>query len=217
MPDRNPMEVLLAARLIADFASSEGVEIGPRRFRIVYDHMGAVLADSVLQSGLNYKTVVRPRVARIVREYPQAISISAVLELVDAGMTSDLLDWTHPVKAERFERVLMFFYESGIETVADLRHQLGKETFCADMQKVNGVGPKTVDYMSCLVGIESIAVDRHIKTFATKAGLEVTDYNFLKRVFCFAADLLSVPRRDFDAWIWSKESQKPSAQLTLSL
>jgi hypothetical protein len=45
-------------------------------------------------------------------------------------------------------------------------------------------------------------VDRHIIRFSRNAGLDVHDYDFLKRVFSCAADLLGASRRNFDAWVW---------------
>ena len=40
-----------------------------------------------------------------------------------------------------------------------------RRSFCTSLQRIDGIGPKTVDYMKCLVGIDSIAVDRHTLTF----------------------------------------------------
>jgi len=39
----------------------------------------------------------------------------------------------------------------------------------------------------------------------------------LKHVFCYAADLLSVSRREFDGWIWQVESLKGSRQLSFAI
>jgi hypothetical protein len=75
-----------------------------------------------------------------------------------------------------------------------------------------------VDYLACLVGIESIAVDRHVRAYARRAGVESQDYDFLREVFCGAADLLSLSRRAFDGWIWRKESGASNVeQLALGL
>lgn len=212
----NPVEALVAARKLADFATADGIGIGWNAARCSCNHLGAVLADSILQAGLNYRAVVRPRVARILVEFSQADSIDVLLEIIDSGETSSFLNWEHPTKISRFERLVFSVHESGIKDARDLRCRLGDETFCEALQLLDGVGPKTVDYMACLVGIESIAVDRHIRSYAKRAGVETTDYHHLKRVFCFAADLLTVSRRAFDAWIWQKESDGPSVQLTLN-
>ena len=211
------LELLKAARKVADFASHQGVPSSYGIRRSTYEHAGALLADSVLQAGLNYRSVVLPRVDRILRKFPDADCISALIIVVKNGHSRHLLDWQHPIKVERFEQLVSFFQKANVETTEDIRSLLKSDKLCTDLQSLNGIGPKTVDYMACLVGIESIAVDRHVRTFAAKAGINNDEYSFLKYVFCFAADLLSISRREFDAWIWTCETHKQSPQLNLAL
>jgi hypothetical protein len=211
LPDR--LELLKAARRVADFASSQGVPATYAVRRSTYKHAGALLADAVLQAGLSYHSVVMPRVGRILKEFPDADRVSVLSYLVEKGSTAHLLNWQHRTKIERFERLVCFLHRAKVETTDDIRTVLKSETFCADLQTLNGVGPKTIDYLACLVGIESIAVDRHIRTFALRSGVNNDAYEFLKNVFCFAADLLSISRREFDAWVWSREASRQSPQL----
>lgn len=212
-PPSDRLELLKAARRVADFASTQGVPSTYAVRRSTYDHAGALLADAVLQAGLSYRTVVMPRVGRILKEFPDADRVSALIYIVKKGSTAHLLDWQHPTKVERFEHLVGFLHRSNVDTTDDIRTVLRSDTFRADLQLLNGVGPKTIDYMACLVGIESIAVDRHIRTFAVRAGVNSDEYDFLKNAFCFAADLLSISRREFDAWVWSREASKQSSQL----
>ncbi len=207
------LELLKAARRLADFASTQGVPSSYAVRRSTYEHVGALLADAVLQAGLSYRSVVLPRVERILAEFPEAYCVSEVSYLVGKGCTAHLLDWQHPTKIERFERLVDFLRGEKVDTAGDLRKVLKSDTFCTDLQSLNGVGPKTIDYMACLVGIESIAVDRHIRTFAVRAGVNNSKYEFLKNSFCFAADLLSISRREFDAWVWSREAGVQSRQM----
>lgn len=211
------IEVLLAARRIADHAKDEGALCEQKAPRATCDHLGAVLADSVLQAGLNYANVVRPRVLAILRTYPTLDTISALLGLIHERGTGAFLNWRHHEKVNRFEMLVAFLRNSGIEDVQDLRVSLASEQFCDAMQTVNGVGPKTVDYMACLVGIDSIAVDRHVRTFAKKVGVENDDYHFLRKSFCCAADLLELPRREFDAWLWRRAAVPAQVQLSLGV
>lgn len=210
------VELLRAARQVADFASTQGVPSTYSVRRSTYDHAGALLADAVLQAGLSYRTVVWPRVGRILKEFPDANRVSALFCIARDGNTAELLDWQHPTKVARFENLVGFLHAAEVDTTDDIRTVLKSDAFCANLQLLNGVGPKTIDYMSCLVGIESIAVDRHIRKFAMKAGVNSGEYSFLKNVFCFAADLLSISRREFDAWVWSREANKDTAQLDLA-
>ncbi|OQS24855.1 hypothetical protein [Chromobacterium violaceum] len=211
------IEVLFAARLIADYAKDEGALWEQKVPRATCEHLGAVLADSVLQAGLNYATVVRPRVLGILRSYPSLDTVSALLELIQERRTEEFLNWRHHEKVTRFETLVTFLEEWGIEDVQDLRTNLALEQFCEALQTVNGIGPKTVDYMACLVGIDSIAVDRHVRSFAKTVGVVNEDYYFLRKSFCCAADLLALPRREFDAWLWRRAASSAQIQLSLGI
>lgn len=215
--ERSAIEVLLAARRIADHAKDEGALFDERHPRAICEHLGAVLADSVLQAGLNYVTVVRPRVLAILRMHPTRHTVSSLVSLVQNGEAGAFLNWRHREKVSRFEALVIFMKDWGIEDVEDLRTCLASDEFREAVQTVNGIGPKTVDYMACLIGIDSIAVDRHVRTFAKKVGVENDDYHFLRKSFCCAADLLSLPRREFDAWLWRRAAAPTSVQLTLGV
>lgn len=214
----NPaIEVLLVARRIADQAKQEGALFAKKHPRATCEHLGAVLADSVLQAGLNYTTVVRPRVATILRAFPSHDTVSSLVSLIDTGHTEAFLNWRHHEKVKRFETLVFFLQRRGVEDAQDLRSKLTSDEFCDAIQTVNGIGPKTVDYMACLVGIDSIAVDRHVRSFAKSVGVENGDYHFLRQSFCCAADLLSLPRREFDAWLWRRAALSSQVQLTLAV
>ncbi|MBI5590751.1 MAG: hypothetical protein HY881_09735 [Deltaproteobacteria bacterium] len=211
------IEVLLVARRIANQAKDEGVLFEEKYQRVTCEHLGAVLADSVLQAGLNYTTVVRPRVLSILQAHPSRHSISLLVSLIKDGGTGAFLNWRHHEKVSRFEALVVFLQRWGVEDVQDLRAGLSSDEFCYAIQSVRGIGPKTVDYMACLVGIESIAVDRHVRTFAKAVGVENDDYHFLRASFCCAADLLSLSRREFDAWLWRRAAAPAQVQLALTV
>lgn len=211
------VEMLQAARRIANHAMSEGVLLDETQPRISCDHMGAVLADSVLQAGLNYSTVVRPRVLDVLLKYPGRDTVSSLIAVISDGETGSFLKWRHREKVVRFETLVSFLQKRGVENVQDLRLALASDEFCHDIQIINGIGPKTVDYMACLVGIDSIAVDRHVRAFAKAVSVENNDYHFLRASFCCAADLLAVPRREFDAWLWRRAVAPTQTQLALAV
>lgn len=206
-------DALYAARCIADHAISEGVLASRAAYRPVYHHMGAVLADSVLQAGLNYANVVRPRIASILNTFPHATTLNVLIEVIETEGSSRFLQWEHSEKISRFDGLVAFVADARIENTRELGAALQDDGFRASIRHVKGVGPKTVDYMACLVGVDCIAVDRHIKGFAELVGLENEGYNYLRDVFSFAADLLSISRREFDAQIWNYQSMKTRQQL----
>jgi hypothetical protein len=212
------VDVLLAARRVANFAEAEGALEAAPMPRPTLEHMGAVVADAVLQAGLNYASVVRPRVMAILQNHPEADRVSALAKLVKGRQVAAFLSWSHPTKLDRFEQLVLFLARSSVETSEDLRAHLGRAEFRVSLRTVSGVGPKTVDYLACLVGMDSIAVDRHVRAYAFRADVYSRDYDFLREVFCSAADLLSLSRRVFDAWVWRRESSASKfAQLALDL
>lgn len=211
----NYSDALYAARCIADHAVRAGVLASRVSCRPVCHHMGAVLADSVLQAGLNYVKVVRPRIASILRTFPHATTVNILIEVIEREGSSKFLHWEHREKVSRFDSLVAFLAEAEIESTCELGEALRDENFRTDIRHVRGVGPKTVDYMACLVGVDCIAVDRHIRGFAEFAGLEDESYNYLRDVFSYAADLLSISRREFDASIWHYQSAIKDHQLFL--
>lgn len=200
------VQMLLAGRRVADYAAVLGANVQHVEIGAAYDHMGALLTDTVLQAGLNYKTVVLPRVQSVLARYPYHYRTSDVMEIVRGGGSSGFLTWNHGEKIARFEGLISFLHSRSIETVSDLKKHLGDDRFVDSVLVLKGIGNKTVDYMGCLAGCDTVAVDRHIRTFAKRAGVPEVDYHFLKSVFCCAADLLGVSRRAFDAWVWDRES-----------
>jgi len=208
MPSFDVLEVLACARQIAGHAERLGIEVEATFCRPSVNHLGAVLADSVLQSGLNYRTVVRPRIDRINVDFPHAARLSGVIAIINDGLIFDFLLWRHPIKILRFTQLAAVLGAARVEDTDDLRQWLKDGKARDTLLALNGVGPKTYDYMCCLVGIDCIPIDRHIRTFASEAGISARDYYSLQAVVSCAADLLGVPRRDFDAWIWNRRAQQ---------
>ena len=210
------LQALQAARCIADYAIEEGVKDAEIRCRPTYDHMGAVLADSVLQAGLNYASVVKPRVQSILESFPHARTVDVLVEVVRHEGSGNFLQWRHQEKTDRFDALISFLVDVEIRSTADFGEALNDDQFRHDIRQLRGVGPKTVDYMACLVGVDCIAVDRHIKGFAQNAGFMQDNYELLKDIFSFAADLLDMRRREFDAWVWQYQVNKSNPQLAFA-
>lgn len=176
-----------------------------------YGHMGATLCDSILQAGLNYDTVVRPRITWILNSFPNETTTSRLLDLVDELGAARLLNWSHPEKPSRLIALANFFYVRSIETEHCLREWLQVATNGVHLESVRGVGPKTVDYLKMLVGIPAIAVDRHIKNFVNNAGIKSNNYKIIREVVECAADELRVHRTNLDyaIWFYVSKSQYP--------
>lgn len=211
------VEHLNGARLIADYAQQLGVSLAPVPPRITSDHIGAILADSVLQAGLNYRTVVKHRVNRICSDFPEAETLGGLFSLLKYKSVSEFLLWSHGTKISRFTSIIYFLSAHDIDTTNDLRSWVVLPESRGLLLDINGVGPKTFDYLCCLLGIDRVAVDRHVRAFANEAGVTVSDYESLRLIVSYAADLLGMARRDFDSWIWNMFSARMEGPWQLSL
>lgn len=176
--------------------------------KVCYSHIGALYTDVILQAGLNYNSVVRPRVQRVLTHYPEANTVGAFRNVLLKEGFEKVIKWNHSIKQERMLRLLDFSGTRGIDTCEDLRQFLKKTYSRQSLLEINGFGPKSLDYLLKLLNFDSVAVDRHIYSFVELAEISVTDYHATKKVVEFAADLLEVSRSSIDYSIWKFMSSK---------
>jgi hypothetical protein len=167
-----------------------------------YNHMGATVADAVLQANMHYATHVKPRVNRILATYPEARTTTAILRLLERISAVEFLSWRGEDRAERFSRVILLFASEHVETEADLRDWLLDTANLVKLRSIKGIGPKTLDYFKILVGVSTCAIDRHLLNFLGLAGLVPSNYGEAQAVINATADILSVDRVYFDHSIW---------------
>lgn len=177
-----------------------------------YDHIGATVADAILQANNRYSTHVKPRVNRILAQYPEARTTSSVLHLLKVVPATEFLDWRGEDRAERFRQVLERFAAEGIEVEPDLQAWLAKEANLLRLRSIKGVGPKTIDYFKILVGVSTSAIDRHLLNFLGLAGLAPCGYLDAQTIINGAADILSIDRANFDHSIWQFMSKRAKSQ-----
>jgi hypothetical protein len=175
---------------------------------IPHNHMGATITDAMLQSGIKYETVVKPRVDRIYDNYPEAKTTSGFLKVIERIDLKNLLDWHDSEKPRRILEVTKFLAKEGIETEIQLKEWLERNQNIAKLDSVRGVGNKTIDYFRFLSGTPTSAIDRHLLNFLKKAGISISGYTEAKEVINSAADLIGKDRSLFDHSIWLYMSKK---------
>jgi len=90
----------------------------------------------------------------------------------------------------------------GVETEAELAEWLSVPESSDLLRSIRGVGPKTFDYLCSLVGRPAIAIDRHLLTFASWAGVTARPYDEMATIFQAAAHLLDVEYVTLDRTVW---------------
>jgi hypothetical protein len=164
--------------------------------------MGATLTDAILQPGLNYRTVVYPRVRSVIARFPDATSTTAFWAVLESHTPANVLNWSHPEKLRRLLEVASLLLDRRVQTEADLRCWILAPGHAKFLLSIKGVGPKTLDYVKLLTGIPTVAIDRHIRKFVAMAGLEIDDYEEIKCVVLESAEILELEPSALDHSIW---------------
>ena len=168
----------------------------------VYNHIGAVIIDSVLQAGLNYKTVVYPRVTKVIEQFETFDTTETFTELISMLGIENIINFNNTRKNRLIVDLLEFFKFENISNVSDLHVWLKSKGNSDKLLDFNGVGYKTLDYMKKLVGIDSLPVDRHISLFLELAGIKMKKYDDIQNVYKEAASRLKINLLSLDYTIW---------------
>jgi len=179
-----------------------------------YNHMGAIVADAVLQANNRYNATVKPRVDQILAQYPHACTTSSILDVLQSTGATDFLNWKGVDRAERFCQVIELFKAERVEAESDLQKWLSQDSNLPKLISIKGIGPKTVDYFKILVGIPTSAIDRRLRKFLGLAGLTLNPYADAQSVINSTADILGKDRACFDHSIWLFISEKTTKRST---
>lgn len=172
------------------------------------NHIGALFTDIILQAGVNYNTIVRPRVIFVLENYPKAYTVSRFYVVLHKYGIENVLHWRNSVKLQRMFDLLDFCLENGIQTANDLKCFLCDFDHITSFRKIKGIGDKTYDYLLKLMDVDTVAVDRHIFSFVKEAGINNNNYQEVKSIVEYTADFLGISRRCIDYSIWSYMSSK---------
>ena len=178
-----------------------------------YDHVGAALSDAVLQSGINYRSVVWPRVAHILDLYPKLRTSPEFYALLRAHGAKTILNWKHEEKPRRLTELTRYCVQHNLVSCEDIAEHVCRGSGRQGLLAIRGIGPKTIDYLSGLLGIDAVAVDRHIFSFLRQAGVETADYQFVRRTVVKAAELIGISGRSLDYSIWAFGAAQRSREL----
>jgi hypothetical protein len=194
---------------LADHVASLDDFIWRHRRTAAYNHVGATLSDAALQAGVSYRSIVLPRVERILRRWPlQACTTTGLLAVIEDEGVEVVLKWRHPEKPRRLIALAELLHRAGVEDEPAMAAWLRGSSNRSRLLEIKGIGPKTVDYLGVLVGNSTIAVDRHVRAFVLEAGIVRESYDEVKAVVELAAEALSVDRATLDASIWDYASRR---------
>lgn len=194
------LKVIECAEKLVKFIGNKNFE--PITQRTPYYHMGATITDSVLQAGLNYRHVVYPRIFRLLTKFSDYKTTCDFLILMQAVPLSELINWKNEAKLRRIHDISWFLYDNRIENENQLATWLEINENAMQLAQINGVGPKTIDYLKMLSGNQAIAIDRHLFKFLELAGIFNCSYQEASQIYCKTAELMDMSKFEMDRKIW---------------
>ena len=176
--------------------------------RTPYYNMSATLTDSVLQAGMNYKSVVYPRVYNILKKYTDYKTTCDFIILFQTIPLEEIIQWKNPKKQATIRELAWYLYNNNVESEDDLAVWLLNDENAERMLEIKGVGRKTVDYMKLLSGQQAIPIDRHMFKFLEIAGIVTSDYLEASKILRKTALELNLGESVLDKTIWDYMSKK---------
>jgi hypothetical protein len=174
--------------------------------------MGATISDAILQAGLKYETVVRPKIKNILETYPEAVTTSAFWHLLKKKGPKIVLGWKDDKKPNRILGLTEFLLGEGIEKEEELCRWIVSDANKARLLNLKGIGPKTIDYIKILVGLQTVAVDQHLYALLEEAGITGTSYEEARNILNHAADIMGLERVLLDHSMWQYMSNRKKLQ-----
>jgi hypothetical protein len=213
------MQLEFEAKKLVDYINSLGLNIPPRKAS--HEHVGAIIADAVLQGGGHrYKIQVEPRVERVRNRYPAAGTVSGLSSLLKSQGPQALLNWSGEDEQQRFRQTVAFFVKEHVNTFDDLRRWLRSEanrdrlitrSDRVDKAGIAEISDATADYYRVLVRLpDAVKVDSRVEQFLTDAGISVRGYKYAEKrtIVQLAAKELGVRPIDLDGAIWAYQEER---------
>lgn len=175
--------------------------------RTPYYNVAATLADAILQAGMNYKSVVYPRVYNILNKYADYTTTCDFIILFQAISIEEILQWKNKKKQNTICELAWFLYNQNVNTEDDLGKWILDEKNADKLLAINGVGRKTIDYLKLLSGQQAIPIDRHMFHFLELAGVMALDYREASTILRRTASILQIGESVLDKTIWNYMSK----------
>lgn len=151
---------------------------------------------------MNYHHVVYPRVLKLLTKYPAYKTTCDFIILMQVFPLTELVDWKNSKKLQRISDLSWLLYNNGIENEDQLAKWLDIEKTINLLRKVDGIGPKTIDYLKILSGNQAVAIDRHLFAFLELAGIFHCSYQDASLIYTKVSELLNISQYELDRKVW---------------
>lgn len=180
--------------------------------RVPYYNMAATLTDAVLQAGMNYKSVVYPRISKILTKHADYKTTCDFIILFQTHPIEEIINWKNINKQNTICELAWFLYINNINDENQLAWWMQSNENQEILLKIKGVGYKTIDYLILLSGQQAIPIDRHMFQFLEMADVITRSYKEASTILKKAAEQLKLNESLLDKMIWSYMSENDHKQ-----
>lgn len=191
---------------VINYINKQNIDYDNDELQPVYKHCGAIIVDSVLQAGLNYKNVVLPRVIHLIEKFKTFNTIEDFKTLIDIFGADNLVNLRNFRKTHTIIDIVNLLLASEVITLVQFQAWIRDETNAKKLMQINGVGPKTYDYMKKLLGIDALPIDRHLLRFVKRADVDLNSYFEIQKLYVNVAEKLGIKLVTLDKAIWKHMS-----------
>jgi hypothetical protein len=167
-------------------------------------HMGATIIDCLLQRGVNYDSVVLPRVEGLAADHPEAATTSGFSDLMGRIDLATLIDFRGEYALGPVRELTALLVANGIESEEELRLWLEDADNRVALSRLSGIGLKTGEFIRLRCGApDAIAIDRWILRLFESAHVDTRGYWQQHAVLTETAELLGVTPAVLEESVWS--------------
>jgi hypothetical protein len=166
------------------------------------DHLGAIIAEAVLQPGSRFKTSVVPCIERILRQYPRAKTSSGFVRILEEISPKYTLNWEEDDKPRRVLATAKYLHGAGIETTDEFRLVLADPEYAKSLKEIRGIGNKHIDYLKLSIDLPCESLPDSIHRFLQEAGLAFPTLDEAQPILEHTAQELKLDIRQFQLSVW---------------
>lgn len=170
-----------------------------------YNNMGATIIDGILQSGLRYETVVKPRVDKFKKEFQEIKTTSQFYALINNNDLSEIIK----MKGQKVDRIILlvkFLKNEKIETEDDFHIWLRNNDNLLLLSNLKGIKRKTIEYFKILTGhTDTVAIDVRLRKFISMCcdGFVISNNDLAHEILIRVSEKLGIEPATLDYSIWS--------------
>ena len=166
------------------------------------EHIGAFIAEAIMQPGESYKIAIRPLIERLIRDYPEGKTSGHFARLLEEISPKYFLNWKENDKPRRVLAVAKCLHALSIETADELRFIIDDPDFIKAMKDIRGIGNRQIDYLKLLLEIPSETAQEYMNVILKESGVSTVPEEEISVIWDETARLLQKKTSDLLLCVW---------------